>query len=224
MRVLPAHSTLDLVHSPTAGTSLAATSEDGEQTPTAGTSIAQKFARMSIMSSNSGGSTSVWFDAQEPEGAEEFILDATPGDERENGVLDEGVQPNSPISQSDKVSSSDTTTDADTDVESETEAENTPETAPTSPAMSQEERQIVRRTELPSGPVGDEGSLFAVLKKNVGKVGSRIVSVPDLFINGSVGLVPSSDACVIQRTSDLTSKVRRRARVLRPPFPGFSLG
>ena len=78
MRVLPAHSTLDLVHSPTAGTSLATTSEDGEQTPTAGTSIAQKFARMSIMSSNSGGSTSVWFDAQEPEGAEEFILDATP--------------------------------------------------------------------------------------------------------------------------------------------------
>ena len=33
-------------------------------------------------------------------------------------------------------------------------------------------RQVVRRTRLPSGPVGDEGSLFATLKKNVGKVRS----------------------------------------------------
>lgn len=31
-------------------------------------------------------------------------------------------------------------------------------------------RHTTRRTELPSGPIGDEGSLFAVLKKNVGKV------------------------------------------------------
>lgn len=31
-------------------------------------------------------------------------------------------------------------------------------------------RQVVRRTHLPSGPIGDEGSLFAILKKNVGKV------------------------------------------------------
>lgn len=197
MRVLPAHSALDLVHSPTAGTSLAATSEDGEQTPTAGTSIAQKFARMSVMSSNSGGSNSVWFDAPEPEGAEEFILDASPGDEGENGILDEGVQPNSPTSQSDNVSSSDATTDADTDAGSETEAENTPETAPTSPAMSQEERQIVRRTELPSGPVGDEGSLFAVLKKNVGKVSTHVVLAPNSFLNGFIGPVPSGDACVV---------------------------
>lgn len=31
-------------------------------------------------------------------------------------------------------------------------------------------RQVTRRTHLPSGPIGDEGSLFAMLKKNVGKV------------------------------------------------------
>lgn len=161
-----------------AGTSLAPTSEeDGGQTPTTGTSLAQKFARMSVMSSNSGGSNSVWFDAPEPEGAEEFILGASPGEEGENSILDEGVQPNSPISQSDNMSGSDATTDADTDVESDTEAEITPETAPTSPAMSQEERQVVRRTELPSGPVGDEGSLFAVLKKNIGKVSTYAMTI-----------------------------------------------
>ena len=35
---------------------------------------------------------------------------------------------------------------------------------------STEQKAIIRRTQLPSPPVGDEGSLFAVLKKNVGKV------------------------------------------------------
>jgi hypothetical protein len=32
-------------------------------------------------------------------------------------------------------------------------------------------KEVVRRTQLPSAPVADEGSLFTVLKKNVGKVG-----------------------------------------------------
>ncbi|KAH9937519.1 Oxysterol-binding protein-domain-containing protein [Fomitopsis serialis] len=175
MRVLPGYPTLDTSHSPTAGTSLSATSEeDGDQTPTASTSLAQKLGRTSMISSNSGGSNSVWFDAPEPEGAEEFVLDSSPGDERENGILDEGVQPSSPVSQSDDVSSSDATTDADTDAESDSESEAAPETAPTSPAQSNEDRRIVRRTELPSGPVGDEGSLFSVLKKNVGKDLSQV--------------------------------------------------
>ncbi|TFY59438.1 hypothetical protein EVJ58_g5773 [Rhodofomes roseus] len=176
MRMLPSYPTLDTPLSPTAGSSLAATSEeDGEQTPTAGTSLAQKLGRMSMMSSNSGGSNSVWFDAPEPEGAEEFLLDSTPGEEGVNGILDEDVQPSSPTSQSDVVSSSDATTDADTDAaESDSESDAAPETAPTSPAQSTEDRQIVRRAELPSGVVGDEGSLFAVLKKNVGKDLSQV--------------------------------------------------
>lgn len=178
-RIIPAHSTLDLVHSPIAGSSLAAThEEDGEHTPTTSASLAKKLARMSVMSSNSGGSISIWFDAPEPEGAEEFILDASPGDEGDIGILDEGIQPASPTSQFENVSGSEPTTDADTDGESETEAETTPETALTSLAVSQEERKIVRRIELPSGPVGDEGSLFAVLKKNVGKV-SRAMIIPE---------------------------------------------
>lgn len=37
-------------------------------------------------------------------------------------------------------------------------------------ASSLDSKQVVRRMLLPSGPVGDEGSLFAVLKKNIGKV------------------------------------------------------
>lgn len=221
MRLLPGYPAMDMIHSPTAGTSLATTEEeDGEQTPTAvGTSLAQKLARTSMMSSNSGGSNSVWFDAPEPEGAEEYLLDASPGEEGDSRMLDGGVQPNSPVSQSDIVSSSGTNTDADTDAGSDSEAESTPETTPTSPADSDKARDIVRRTELPSGPVGDEGSLFAVLKKNVGKVGAAHGSLMNRA-SRIVGPLPSCNACVIQRALDSSAKDGRGDRVLRSSFSG----
>lgn len=57
-------------------------------------------------------------------------------------------------------------TDAGSSTSVETDSESDEETAKiviAGPAVVQ------RRTALPSGPVGDEGSLFGVLKKNVGK-------------------------------------------------------
>jgi hypothetical protein len=43
-------------------------------------------------------------------------------------------------------------------------------------------QQLAHRTSLPSGPVGDEGSLFAVFKKNVGKVHSTHALFFELFL------------------------------------------
>jgi hypothetical protein len=58
----------------------------------------------------------------------------------------------------------------DTDIEQEGEAplrfpSEDSQTDPTDGTL-----QVMRRSQLPAPPVGDEGSLFAMLKKNVGKV------------------------------------------------------
>jgi len=104
------------------------------------------------VSSLSDGVPVEWFDAQDNVG-EEFVLEPTPDEEKGPPNLQSG-------SSSYK--------------EYESSSSENEETAPYQfkTALDAEllARQITRRTRLPCGPVGDEGSLFTMLKKNVGKV------------------------------------------------------
>ncbi|KAH9946839.1 Oxysterol-binding protein-domain-containing protein [Amylocystis lapponica] len=152
--------TIDMNTTVSRNATLATTAEEGGQTPT---SQSQIHHRMSGISSNSEGS--VWYDAPDGDGgAEEFVLDPSPGEEaQERKSLGRDQQ-------SFAHSDTPTSTELDSDSDSESEQAGAPESAPTSVG----EVQVVRRTHLPSGPVGDEGSLFAVLKKNVGKDLSQV--------------------------------------------------
>ncbi|CCM02794.1 uncharacterized protein FIBRA_04905 [Fibroporia radiculosa] len=158
------------------------TEEDGERTPIP--TASRNFRRFSTTSDQSGGSGSgsVWFDAPEGDGAEEFVVEATPGEEhKESEVFGEGRYKSPQPDPASSTEIDDTDTDADTDSEETSEVEPA-ETASTSPELpnQDDEKPVVRRTQLPSGPVGDEGSLFAVLKKNVGKDLSQ-VAMPVTF-------------------------------------------
>ncbi|KAH9898579.1 Oxysterol-binding protein-domain-containing protein [Cubamyces lactineus] len=134
--------------------------EDEAHTPTTG----QK--RMSAFSSQSDGS--IWFDAPEYDGPEEYLLDMTPAEETQENKL---FHTDSRLTDRTDATEAGSSTGMDTDSESE-------ETAAQS--FAEEPAVIHRRTSLPSGIVGDEGSLFAVLKKNVGKDLSK-VALPVTF-------------------------------------------
>ncbi|KAL6304262.1 Oxysterol-binding protein-domain-containing protein [Sparassis latifolia] len=139
--------------------SLSSTAEEDRGTPTPTSTHGRK--HLSAFSSVSDGS--VWYDAPEGEGAEEFVFEATPGDEPESNTFDQ---------ESEYALRVEAESSSNTDVESvfdEVEA-----TEPESTPPSESEEQVVRRTQLPSPPVTDEGSLFAVLKKNVGKDLSQV--------------------------------------------------
>lgn len=93
------------------------------------------------------GSDVVWYDAPElDDGPQEFLLDA---DERgpESRILDSEL---------------DSTSDSDDD------------RSPSSPIVTKDPTAVARRSKLPALPPADEGSLFTVLKKNVGKVSMNI--------------------------------------------------
>ncbi|EIM83378.1 uncharacterized protein STEHIDRAFT_123815 [Stereum hirsutum FP-91666 SS1] len=151
--------------------------------------------RDSIAGSATGSeSGSVWFDAPdlEGEGAQEFMLDVTPPEDDAGRADGEGEGHGTKGSNAtiiiDDGKSSIYPGDSDaSDTDSEKlEVEDVPggevvgETQ--TPVRkgdvgggvgSKKEKEtlkpVVYRTQLPTGPVGDEGSLFAVLKKNVGK-------------------------------------------------------
>ena len=113
---------------------------------------------MSTYSMHSDGS--VWFDAPEFDGAEEFILDSSPEEESQGSQLS-------------YVESANPTDEEEETTETESDSEGTAEEQPriVSPSNGRVNGAVVtRRTKLPSPPVGDEGGLFAVLKKSVGKV------------------------------------------------------
>lgn len=153
--------------------SLPATIEEGDDfefsrfsTPLARVPIPK---RTSFSASVSDSSMSEWFDAMEGygEGAEEFVLEAlSPGDDSELGS--KPVTTGSPT----ETESAESGTD-DGDSEADTESvlmkliNDTRKDPSDSPTV-----QVVRRSELPTGPIGSEGSMFAILKKNVGKVRS----------------------------------------------------
>lgn len=130
-------------------------------------------------------SGSVWYDAMSGDdlGAEEYIV-AEQGDE-------EPVTPRaSPRPETDSTLSQDGGVD---------EAEDEDETPLETPNLP-----LDRRTRLPQRTAGDEGSLFTVLKKNVGQV-----SVPDTVSSEQTSMTfcdPGSFkyriSCHIQRAID----------------------
>lgn len=98
------------------------------------------------------GSDVTWYDAPElDDGPEEFLLDA---DER---------GPESRIMESEQESASDSDDEA------------------LLPYVVPDPTAVARRSKLPALPPGDEGSLFTVLKKNVGKV--RVYVFKHLYSN-----------------------------------------
>ena len=141
---------------------LPSTAEEDDEVHTPSTATAAK-KRTSYFSSHSGDG-SVWFDAESYDGPEEFVLDTTPAEELEKPFpTDSRLTTQTDLTETTEGGSS---AGADTDSESESE----PEAEPPKPAAPEQSAVVQRRSALPSGPVGDEGSLFAVLKKNVGKV------------------------------------------------------
>ena len=120
--------------------------------------MARKTWASTVTSLSDGGS--IWFDAMdEPDGAEEFFLDPQP---MEAGAGEDRI----PVldGQSSSYLSGES---SDTDEE---EAVGRLSLAASERGERAGTQQVVYRTTLPSGPVADEGSLFALFKKNVGKV------------------------------------------------------
>ncbi|KAF9243928.1 hypothetical protein BU15DRAFT_86344 [Melanogaster broomeanus] len=116
------------------------------------TPFSRRSIPMSSMTDLSDGGPVEWFDAEDNVG-EEFILeDPTPDEEKARPILESA---SSSFGQYESASS-----DEEDLVPPRTVGEHDP---------SVKARQVLRRTHLPSGPVGDEGSLFAMLKNNVGK-------------------------------------------------------
>ncbi|KAA1468625.1 hypothetical protein DENSPDRAFT_834003 [Dentipellis sp. KUC8613] len=127
-------------------------------------SFASRLRHASAAPSLSDGG-SIWYDATDgsAEGAEEFVLDVTPPTDGEAG----GASKISTVADNHSSIYHNDSDASDTDDESQHKGVFPPE-------ETASRQHIVRRTELPSGPVGDEGSLFAVFKKNVGKDLSNI--------------------------------------------------
>lgn len=144
------------------GSPLPFTAEEEEQTddsqisPWLTTAMSRKTQRSSV-STTVSDSVHEWFDALD--GAEEFVMDVhtTPdGNEQPSRMLTN--ESRSSLDQHD-ISSIDTD-----------ENLNVPTSEDTRTASPHSIQQVVRRTRLSAPPSGDEGSLFAILKKNVGKV------------------------------------------------------
>lgn len=134
--------------------------------------------RTSIVTTTTTRSDSVneWFDA-DSDGAEEFVLDIPPAQ------LDSESRQPSKIASNDSRSSLGHSS-ANTDIVGEP-------TRASSESTVDNEVKVVRRVHLPAAPVGDEGSLFTILKKNVGKV--RVFTLcPELDLKLSLGSFDNS--------------------------------
>lgn len=158
--LIPVLNPSDLGYSTTRTSPLPATTEAAEEEHPSPKFSSSKSKRLSVFSNHSEGS--IWYDAPEFEGAEEFVLEAAPAEETPSSKISVG----SPQSVPDELEweGSDSDTEGSVGGQALQDAVSTPE----SPQETQ--KTVVRRTQLPSPPVGDEGSLFAILKKNVGKV------------------------------------------------------
>lgn len=109
---------------------------------------------ISTILSGTDGSGSIWYDAAEGDDwtAEEYVLEE-----------DEHVEDASGGEKGSRM-------EADSSMEKDRETENDYELAEDDTPEEKPISSVDRRTRLPSRPPGDEGSLFAVLKKNVGQV------------------------------------------------------
>ncbi|KAJ7783522.1 oxysterol binding protein [Mycena maculata] len=121
--------------------------------------------RASILTTTT--SENEWFDA-DSDGAEEFILDIPP-------TQSESRQPSKILNNDSRSSLGHSSVDTDIVGQPSSRVPSGSLTVGHDQAV-----QITRRTHLPALPVGDEGSLFTILKKNVGKDLSTI-AVPITF-------------------------------------------
>jgi hypothetical protein len=129
--------------------------------------LSTSFSRVGRRNSTSSvsGSSVEWFDAMDGlgDGAQEFVMDI-PNTVEEKEEERKGTEIGSPSSvEHDPDDESDS--DSSEDAESVARALTTEHRRQHSTALD-----VIRRTQLPVGPASDEGSLFAILKKNVGKV------------------------------------------------------
>ncbi|KAI0706084.1 Oxysterol-binding protein-domain-containing protein [Cytidiella melzeri] len=108
-----------------------------------------------------------WFDAPEFDGAEEFVMEEQAPEESQDSQFSSATNADIACASNTSEFSSSATSDSESDSEDEPAADS--ETVATSGTSRFRGQPILRRTQLPSPVVGDEGSLFAVLKKNVGK-------------------------------------------------------
>jgi hypothetical protein len=132
------------------------------------TSPSSKQSRRSSITTTMSDSVQ-WFDALD--GPEEFVMDLH---------VQEGTEPQSQLFTNDTRSAVSQQEDSsmDTDIE---DNENPPLSSGEvrrAAGPPGETSAVVRRTQLPASPAGDEGSLFAILKKNVGKVCMALLCSP----------------------------------------------
>ncbi|KAG1715647.1 hypothetical protein ID866_1529 [Astraeus odoratus] len=173
------------------------------------TALTRQSKRSPSTSSLSDSGPIEWFDAQDNV-AEEFVLeDPTPDEER--GPLS---LPSGGMSYKEYESAS-----------SDDDEEMPPQ--PPDPAVDSTLRahQIIRRTRLPCGPVGDEGSLFAILKKNVGKDLSTITfpvsfNEPLTILHRAAEEMEYHD--LLQQAADSTDSVERICFVAAFAVSGYA--
>jgi hypothetical protein len=142
---------------------LPATAEEDDDEPTV--RLFSPITRRSIRSfaATSSDTLGEWFDALDGLGdvAREFVLDpqSSPAEMEFGGKVPDGSHSSLELPES----------GADSDVE---EDEVAAMIKAQSAKSSTQALQITRRTQLAAPQLGDEGSLFAILKKNIGKVSS----------------------------------------------------
>jgi len=138
--------------------------------------MARKTWASTVTSLSDGGS--IWFDAtDEPDGAEEFFLDPLP---LEAGAAEDRIP--ALDGQGNSIASGES---SDTD-EEEGEGRLSLATSERGVRTGAQQVLVAHRMSLPSGPVADEGSLFALFKKNVGKVHSIDALCVEFFLTPSV--------------------------------------
>lgn len=160
-----------LVHIPLVDTPAPTSGRPLSSTPE---SPVEAFSHNSRRTSVASG-TSIWYDAPEPDGALEFFLEDTTHSSSASRLVDDAEHSQDADEADEDEGEGDDTDEEGSSAadEREVEATSSPQRAqPQTPTTlaTKEVQPVVRRTQLPSGPVADEGSLFSVLKKNVGKV------------------------------------------------------
>ncbi|KAF8559281.1 oxysterol binding protein [Imleria badia] len=115
-------------------------------------SLSHQSNRISSVTDLSDSAPAEWFDAEDHFGEEFLLEDPTPEEDKARIVLQSR---NSSLNEYGSASSD--------------EEDHIPLQSVGNDDSSLSLRPVARRTHLPSGPIGDEGSLFAMLKKNVGK-------------------------------------------------------
>ncbi|KAI0036658.1 Oxysterol-binding protein-domain-containing protein [Vararia minispora EC-137] len=169
-KLIASLSSVDLVGSPALPSVLPSTLEEGERAPTPKSVLPPSYR--ASMSGSVSDSASEWFDA--PDGAEVHELDTEQDSQTPEGGASHMTRTNSQTSVSWVLEVAETE-GSDTEDEEESPLKLDVVHEPFIPS-----HQIVRRTQLPSGPVGDEGSIFSVLKKNIGKARRILAQAFDL--------------------------------------------